>query len=421
MRRLLVDLTPLRVSPAYRRLFAGLALANVGQQLAIVAIGLQVYDLTGSTFAVGLVGLSALVPLVVLGLYGGAIVDAYDRRRVILLASLAMWMVSLVTAAQAWLDVGSVGLLYALTAAHSAAYAVNSPARSAIVPRLVSPELLPAANALQTAALSTGMTLGPVLAGVLVGQVGYAAAYSVDVVTYAAALWAVHRLPSLPPEGQVRKVGVASVLEGLRYLRTQPNVRMTFVVDILAMVTSFPRALLPAVAIGILGGSATTVGLLTAAISLGSILAGILSGSLGRVHRQGLAVFWAVAAWGASIAGFGAVVLAASLGGPGWWAFPAALVFLTLAGASDAVSAVFRTTILQTATPDAMRGRLQGVFIVVVAGGPRVGELVTGGVGQVVGEGVAALAGGLVCIAGVLWLARRHPRFRQYDARHPRP
>lgn len=419
--QLLVDLTPLRTSPDYRRLWAGYTLANVGQQLAIVALGLQVFDLTGSTFAVGLVGLFALVPLVVLGLYGGAIVDAYDRRTVAIVSSSALWAVSLATAAQAWLQLNSVWLLYALTACHSAAYAVNSPARAAIVPRLVPPRLLPAANALQTATFPVGFTVGPVLAGVLVGEGGYGLAYTVDVVTYTAALWAVMRLPSLPPEGHVRRAGFASVVEGLRFLRTQPNVRMTFVVDILAMVTAFPRALLPAVAIVVLDGGATTVGLLSAAMAVGAGLAGVLSGPLGHVHRQGLAVVWAIAAWGTAIAAFGVVVLLASATDPGWWALPAALVFLVLGGASDAVSAVFRTTILQTATPDAMRGRLQGVFIVVVAGGPRVGDLVMGAAGQAVGEGAAALVGGLLCAGGVLLLGRRNPRFVRYDARRPEP
>lgn len=419
--RLLADLTPLRVSADYRRLFVGNALANIGQQLAITALGLQVYDLTGSTFAVGLVGLFALVPLVVLGLYGGAIVDAYDRRTVAIVSAGALWLVSVATAAQAWAGLDQVWLLYLLTSLHSAAYAVVQPARSAILPRLLPRELLPAANALAAVAFPIGFTLGPVLAGVLVGQAGYGVAYTVDVVTYLAALWALVRLPSLPPEGEVRRAGFASVVEGLRYLRTQPNVRMTFVVDVLAMVSSFPRALFPAVAIGALGGGATTVGLLAAAIAVGSGLAGVLSGPLGRIHRHGLAVLWAIACWGTSIVGFGVVVLLAGLAGPGPWALGLALLFLALAGASDAVSAVYRQTILQSATPDAMRGRLQGVFIVVVAGGPRLGELATGGVAQAVGEGLAAVTGGVVCVVGIAWLARRHPRFRAYDSRRPEP
>jgi ENTS family enterobactin (siderophore) exporter len=419
--RLLADVTPLRVSPDYRRLWAGLALANLGQQLAITAIGLQVYAITGSTFSVGLVGLFALVPLVALGLYGGAIVDAYDRRTVALVTSCFLWVVSIATAAQAWAGLDSVWVLYALTALQSAGFAVNSPARSAIIPRLVPRELLPAANALQTAVFPIGFTVGPLLAGVLIGELGYGAAYTVDVLTYTAALWAVVKLPPLPPEGAVRRAGVASVLEGLAYLRTQPNVRMTFVVDVLAMVSAFPRALLPAVAYAVLGGGATTVGLLSAAMALGAGLAGVLSGPLGRVHRHGLAVLWAVVGWGAAIAAFGLVVQLATATDPGAWALPAALLCLVLAGASDAVSAVFRTTILQAATPDALRGRLQGVFIVVVAGGPRIGDLVTGSVGQLLGEGVAALAGGLVCVAGVVWLARRNRRFAAYDARCPEP
>lgn len=422
--RLLADLTPLRESRDYRRLWAGLTLANLGQQLAIVAIGLQVYDLTGSSLSVGLVGLSALVPLVVLGLYGGSLVDAHDRRRVALIASTALWVVALATAAQAWAEVGSVHLLYALVAMQSAAFAIGNPARSAIIPQLVRRELLPAANALQTVSYSVAFTLGPLLAGVLVARYGYGVAYTVDAVTYLAALWAVYRLPSLPPEGPVSRAGLTSVLEGLRYLRTRPNVRMTFMVDLAAMVAAQPRALFPAVGAVILGGGATTVGLLTAAVALGAALAGLVSGPLGHVHRQGRMVLVCVAAWGVSVSAFGVVLATAPelpMDGrmsPAVWVAAACLV---AAGAADAVSSVFRTTILQSATPDAMRGRLQGVFIVVVAGGPRLGDVVAGSGGQAFGEPVAAIVGGLACVLIVVLLARWQPGFARYDARDPHP
>lgn len=414
----------MRVSADYRRLWIGQIFANIGAQLAIVAVGLQVYDLTGSSFSVGLVGLCALVPLVVLGLYGGALVDAHDRRRVALLASLGLWVCAVAFAVQAWLGLESVWLLYALVAAQSAAFAINSPARSAILPRLLPTELLPAANALSTLSWNLGFTIGPLSAGFLVAHLGYGPTYTVDAVTLAVALWSLGRLPSLPPLGRVRRAGLASVLEGFTFLRTRPNVRMTFLVDLAAMVLASPRALFPAVGAVVLGGGATTVGVLFSAVAVGSMLAGVLSGPLGAVRRQGAVTCVAVALWGVCIAAFGLVLALApplpadgSVSAAVWFA----AVALAGAGAADAVSAVFRATILQSATPDAMRGRLQGVFIVVVAGGPRLGDALLGTLGERVGEAAGSVAGGLACVAAVLVLAKVQSGFLRYDARHPVP
>jgi MFS family permease len=421
--RLLADLTPLRVSPQYRQLWAGLSLANVGTQLAVVAIGLQVYDLTGSNFSVGLVGLFALVPLVLLGLYGGAVVDAHDRRLVAMLASVGLWVVAVLIAAQAWMHLNNVWLLYWLVAAQSACFAINNPARSAILPRLLPIDLLPAANALQSLSWNLGFTVGPLLAGLMIGRWGYGIAYTVDAVGLAIAIWTLFRLPSLPPEGKVRRAGLHSVLEGLRFLGTRPNVRMTFAVDMAAMVLAQPRALFPAVGAVLLGGGATTVGFLASAVALGSMLAAMLSGPLGHVRRQGLVTSWAVACWGLSIAAFGVVLGVAPRPAPGEvspWLWLAALA-LAVAGAADAISAVFRMTILQAATPDAMRGRLQGVFIVVVAGGPRFGDLLSGAAADALSVPVSAAGGGLLCCLVLLVLVRTQRGFSRYDARNPTP
>ena len=432
MPRLLADTTPLRISPEFRRLWWGQGLASLGSQLAVVAVGLQVYALTGSTLSVGILGLCSLVPLVVLGLYGGALVDSHDRRTVALWASLGLWVVAIAVALQAWLGVESVGLLYVLVALQAAAFAVNNPARSAIVPRLLPAELMPAANSLQTIAWNVAFTVGPLLGAVLVAVWGYAVAYTVDVVTFTFALWALRRLPAMPPlveEGAVpRRAGLASMVEGLRYLATRPNVRMTFLVDIAAMVLSFPRVFFPAVGAVLIGGGESTAGALSSAIALGGVLAGVLSGPLGLVRRQGRAIMWAVLAWGAAVAGFGFVLVGVGSGDDAggarpvlWGALVLCLLMLTAAGAADAVSSVFRQSVLQTATPDAMRGRLQGVFIVVVAGGPRLGDMVGGANASWLGEGWAAVAGGLACMVVVLVLVRRQPRFLAYDSHDPQP
>lgn len=433
MPRLLLDAAPLRTSPAYRRLWVGLTLAGVGSQLGVTTVALQVYDETGSSFAVGLVGLVSFVPLVVLGLYGGALVDAFDRRRVTLVSAAALFVVSVAIAAQAWLDVGSVGLLLVLVALQSAAFAVNSPARTAVVPMLVPPEQLPAANALNTLSMNLGVTVGPVLGGVLVGAVGFGPAYTIDVVTLLVALVTVASLPPLPPLGGARRAGLASVLEGLRLLRGWRNVRMTFVLDLCAMVLSQPRALFPAVGAVLIGGGATTAGVLASSVAVGSVLASVLSGPLSRVHRHGVAIVVSIVAWGFAVTAFGLVLLAAAPGrehlgsvtstAVPWshWPLWAACAALAAAGAADAVSSVFRQTVLQSAAPDHARGRLQGVFIVVVAGGPRLGDLVAGTGATVLGEPLAAVGGGLACVVAVLLLARWQRVFWRYDARTPVP
>ncbi|MFF2605347.1 MFS transporter [Arthrobacter koreensis] len=423
MPRLLADLSPLRESRDFRRLWTGTALSAVGTQLTLVAVSLEVYELTQSSLYVGMLGVVGLVPLVLAGLYGGSVVDAYDRRKVALFSAAILWLTTIGIAVQAWLGLESVWLLFALVAVNAGAGGLNHPARSAIIPRLVRPELLPAANALSMITFGIAMAAGPLLAGVLVGQVGYGWTYTIDVVTFTAAMWALYRLEPMPPVGQVQKAGLKSVLEGFTFLGTRPNIRMTFIVDLAAMVLAQPRALLPAIGALMLGGGAETVGILLAATAAGSFLAGLFSGPLGLVRRQGLAVMWSVVAWGLSVSAFGVVVVLAGEhdgGGVSPWLLPAALA-MGAAGIADSVSGVFRSTILQAATPDAMRGRLQGVFVVVVAGGPRLGDLVAGIDASFLREGWAAVAGGLACAVAVLVLARLQPGFARYDARHPEP
>ena len=423
---ILLDLTPLRANPAYRRLYTGFTLAGVGSQLAVVAIGLQVYELTGSSFSVGLVGLFALVPIIVMGLYGGALIDAHDRRIVALVASGVMWASGILTMLQAWLGNTNPLVLYLLVAVNSAGFAVVSPARSAIYPRLLARHLLPAANALTVFAFNVALTVGPLLAGFLVAWRGYTLAYSVDVVLFTSAMWGLFRLPPIPPQphpdAPLRgRPGLANVLDGLRFLGTRPNVRMTFLADFCAMVLAMPRALFPAVAVLAFGGGARTVGYMASAVAVGSIVAMIFSGRLGHLRRQGLAVVVCVALWGVSISGFGISVASAG----GVLTRSSALLlgafFLACAGAADSVSAVFRTTILQAATPDHLRGRLQGVFIVVVAGGPRLGDLVSGSAATVSSEAFAAIAGGIACVLAVAALTAWQRGFLRYDARDPTP
>jgi MFS family permease len=411
-RRVLADLTPLRTSLDYRRLWFGNTLSWMGSQMTALAVSLQVYAITHSSFSVGLVGLFSLVPLVSFGLYGGAFADTFDRRKLGLISAAGANVLSIVLAAAAIADYRHVWLLYAVVALQSICFAMNSTARSAMVPRLLPTEQLPAANALNSLTSNVGLMVGPSLGGLIVGWWGYQGAYLVDVVTFTASLYAMLRLPAMLPRraadgGRPKR---ASVLSGLRFLATRPNLRMTFFSDLSAMVLAQPRALFPAVAALWFGGGASTVGLLLAATAVGAVLGGTFSGWLGRVRRHGMAILCAVAAWGAAVAGFG---LSREL----WFG----LFFLAVAGAADSVSMVFRSTMLQAAVPDEMRGRLQGVFIVVVAGGPRLGDFLTGSIAQLTSPGTTVVCGGLACVVLVTLLALRWPRFARYDARNPQP
>jgi MFS family permease len=441
--RLLADITPLRESADYRRLWAGQALANIGAMVTTTAVSLQVYDLTNSSLAVGLLGGFALVPVVLLGLYGGALVDTYDRRRVALVASGVMWLATFGVAAQAWAGLHNVAVLYALVGVQAGAGSVASPARAAIIPRLVPLHQLPAANALGTMTFSIATLCGPMVGALLVAHIGYGYTYLVDAVTFTAAFYALLRLPPMPPlpvpsggavdasapasgarDNAPKTSGVALVWEGMRFLAHRRNLLMTFLTDMCAMVLAFPRAAFPAIAAVIIGGGTPTVGILSACLAFGTLTASVLSGPVGRVRRQGLGVVLSVTAWGLAIAGVGLVLVLAGRNHPDhviWWALLAAGLGLALAGAADTVSAVFRGTILQAATPDQLRGRLQGVFVAVVTGGPRLGDTVTGFDSQLWGEGIAILVGGLACVLGVILLTRWHKAFLLYDSAHPQP
>lgn len=426
---LLLDLAPLRASAPFRRLLIGLGVSNLGSQLTVVAVGLQVYAITASTLSVGVLGICALVPLVLLGLYGGALVDAYDRRRVALYSALGLWVVTIGLAVQAWLHVDSVLLLYGLVAVQSAGFAINNPARSSIIPRLIEPRLLPAANVLTTIETNIALTVGPLVGALLVAVADFGPAYTIDAALFTFALWALWRLPDLPPtssgDGVDRaeaKRGFASIVEGLHYLATRPNVRMTFVVDLIAMIFSMPRVLFPAVGVLFLGGGATTTGLLSAAYAAGAVLAGLFSGGLVRARWQGRVIVGSILTFGAAVTAFGVVLVVVGPDRPATvllGALVLAMLFLAVAGGSDSVSAVFRQTILQSATPDQMRGRLQGVFIVVVAGGPRLGDLVLGSESSWFGESWAAVVGGLTCLVLITVVVGVQRRFLRYDAFEP--
>ncbi|MFB9678446.1 MFS transporter [Streptosporangium vulgare] len=398
----MADTRPLAI-PAYRRLWAGQGVSFIGFQLTSVAVSAQIYDITESSFWVGMLGPANLIPLVVFGLWGGAIADAVDRRRLLIIGALIAWSGTLALLVQSALGSTSVGLLLATVAVHATGFAITGPTRGAIMPRLVPADLIPAANTLNYLVGGLGTVIGPLVGGIVLAQSGFATAYLIDAVLFGAGFHAAVRLPRLEPIGEVTRPGLRSVVDGLRYVSGHPVVLMSFAVDLIAMAFALPRALFPEIVAERFGGSPIAFGWLSASIAIGSVLGGLLSGWVGRVRRQGLAITYVIAAWGLTVA-------AAGLAGQLWLM----VVLLAFGGAADLISAVWRQTILQTHAPDDMRGRMQGVFLVVVAGGPRLGDLRAGATASWFGATGAWVGGGIACAVAVLAVGLAVPAFRKY-------
>ena len=401
-RHVLLDLTPLRRSADFRALIAGLGVSSFGTQLTAVAVPYQVYELTRSSLFVGLVSLAQLFPLILGSLFGGSLVDAVDRRRMLLVVEALGALSSAGLALNA--DFGpALWPLFLFPAVTAALSGMDSSARNAMVPGMVGLAAVPAANAMFQALFQTGGIVGPARGGLLLAGAGVRAVYWIDVISYLVALASVLAISAQPRARGAAPVrpGWRSTMEGLRFVRRSQPVQGAYLIDLNAMVFGMPRALFPALAANVFGGGATTVGLLYAAPGAGALLGALTSGWVGRVRRQGLAVICAVIVWGLAIAGFGVVRF-----------LPLALLLLAVAGLADVVSAVFRNTIIQFAAPDAMRGRLQGVQMAVVTGGPRLGDLEAGVVATAFGDTVSVVSGGLACVVGALVVARLLPGFR---------
>jgi MFS family permease len=408
LRRVAVDIEPLRTSRPFRRLWFGTGISAIGSQITIVAIPYQVYQETGSTLLVGLLGIAALVPLLTVPLYAGSVADAVDRRRLLLYSDVALALVSLVLVGNALLDDPSVPLLFIAQAASTAAYGFQRPARNALTPRLVRDDQLTAAIAVEDVVFNLARVGGPALAGFLIAAFGLTAAYLVDVGTFAASLTAIWLLPRIPAAADADRPGLRSILVGLRYVRRTPVLLAILVVDSNAMLFGMPAALFPAFAEE-LGGGAQTVGLMYAAPYAGALVASLASGWVGHVHRMGVGVVIAAGLWGVAIAVFG---LADSV--------LLALAMLAVAGAADFISAVLRGTILLQATPDAMRGRLSGIELAQVAGMPQLGNVEAGVVASLTSVRFSIVSGGLACVAGTILVALALPALVRYDSRKPR-
>jgi len=414
LRGMVADTRPL-ANPHFRRLWSANIITVIGAQLTVVAVPAQIYSVTGSSAYVGLTGLFGLVPLVIFGLWGGALADALDRRTLLRVTTLGLIGTSALFWLQAALGNSNVWLLLGLFAVQQAFFAVNQPTRSAVLPKLLPPELLPAANSLNMTVMMAGGIAGPLVGGALIPVLGFSWLYLADTITLFATLWAVLALPRLPVEGIAGTPGLRSIIDGFAYLRGHPILMMSFVVDIIAMVFGMPRALFPEMAHASFGGpteGGLAFALLFAAIPAGAVLGGVFSGWVSRVERQGLAVIVAIVIWGAAMVGFG---LAAGLAnGSGGLMLTLAVLMLVTGGAADMASAAFRMSMLQTAATDDVRGRLQGIFIVVVAGGPRIADVAHGSAVALVGTTATAAGGGVLVVVLTVLAALAVPAFVRY-------
>jgi MFS family permease len=402
--RLGLDLRPLRHSRDFRLLMASGAVTTFGTFITYVALPVQIKQLTGSTLAVGLVGACELVPLVAGGLYGGALADWLDRRRMVLGSEAGLGLLAACLLANSLLPHPAVWPLYAAAALMAGLDGIQRPSLDALLPRIVAHEEMAAAVAFGAMRWNVSAIAGPAVGGVLIATAGLPWGYAADLATYLVSLALLARLRAVPPAGDGQRPSLAAIGAGLRYARSRPDLLGTYAVDTAAMLLAMPTALLPFLADAL--GSPSSLGLLYAAGAVGSLLATLLSGWTSRVHRHGLGVLWAAAGWGLAIAGLG-------LAGQVWLAF----VLLAAAGAADLISGIFRSTMWNQTVPDELRGRMAGVELLSYSLGPSLGQMRAGGVAAVTGVRGSIISGGLLCVLAVGMLAAWLPDLVRYDER----
>jgi MFS family permease len=421
--RLLTDVTPLREHPAFRRLWLGAMLSRTGSAMTSFAVTLQVYDLTRSPAAVGGLGVAMFVPLLLITLPGGTLADRVDRRRLVLAVAVGQMGVSAVLFALAALGSASLWALYALVATGSAFSALSAPAQQTFIPRLVPKEQVGAAMALNRIVFQVVLIAGPALAGVIAAWAGLRGCYLADVASFAGALWGVGRLPAMPPvrrapsedspagdsaAGARPRSGLALTLEGLAFIRRTPVLCGAFLADVNATFFGLPVSLFPAINAERFGGNPRTLGLFMTAIGVGGLVSAVFAGPLRHARRHGLVMLACVAAWGG---GFALFAVAPSL----WLT----LLALAIAGLADTFTVVVRGIIVQEATPDEFRGRVNAADFLVGAGGGELGSLEAGLVGSWTTPVISALSGGLLTVLGVVAIAAAMPSFRRYRSPVP--
>ncbi|MEU1704466.1 MFS transporter [Streptomyces sp. NPDC005706] len=401
---LLPDLAPWKASADFRRLWASGLISNFGSFLTFVALPVQLKELTGSAAAVGAIGAVELVPLIVFGLYGGALADALDKRRLIVWTEAGQGLLSAALLADALLPHPAVWPLYLIAALSSALVSVQRPALDSLLPRIVAHEHLPAAAALNSLRWTVGGVAGPAVAGVVVAYAGLGWAYAADLLTFAVSLLFVARLTPSPASHEAARPDLRAIAEGARYAWSRKELLGTYAVDLAAMFLAMPLAVLPFLADEL--HAEWALGLMYATFPLGALLVSVTSGWTSRVHRHGRMVVLSAALWGLAVAAAGVVHEV--------WLV---LLLLTVAGGCDMVSGVFRGAMWNQTIPDELRGRLAGIELLSYSVGPQLGQVRSGGVAAWAGVRASVWSGGVLCVGAMGLLALCLPGLMTYDAR----
>ena len=405
LRRLIVDVEPLRRDRDFRYLWMGQVVSGLGRQVTSIVLPYQLYVLTGTPLAIGALALVQVVPIMAFSLGGGVVADAVDRRRLLLLTQTGLAISSAALAGLATMAAPPVLAIYAVAFVAAGLGAMDQPARSSAVPRLVPRERLPAALALGQLNFQAAGVVGPAIGGLVIASLGIAAGYAFDAITFGAAIGALLLIAPIPPAHGAVRPSLGAIAEGLRFARRRRAILGTFAVDLNAMVFGMPTALFPVLALDVFRVGPAGLGLLAAAPAAGALVGAVLTGWVGRVRRTGRAVLWASAGWGLAITAFGLCT----------FSFPLALVFLAAAGAADVVTAVLRSAIVQLLTPDELRGRVTSIHILVVTGGPRLGDVEASAVASLAGAQLSVVSGGLLCLVGLVAIVRSFPELAAFD------
>ena len=408
-RSLALDLTPLTESPAYRALWIGQVVSLIGTNMRLVAVPIQVYALTNDVVAVGLIGLAEVVPLIVFSIIGGTIADRTERKSLIVYMQFGLLAAAAALAVVASMDEPSLVAIYGLVAVSSTFSAIERPARTAILPSIIGEAKMTSAIALRQVAFQTTQIVGPAIGGILIASFDVVIVYFIDAVTYLAAIVAMRWIPRVQPEVDREQTPLQAMKEGLQFAVKTRVILWIFVIDLIAMIFGMPRAVFPALAKDTFNSDETVAGLLYAAPAAGALIGALMSGWVKRINRHGVAVIVAVVIWGAAI----------TLAGLSLFSLVLTLIFFAVAGAADVISAVFRGTMLIEATPDNLRGRVSALNLMVVIGGPRLGDVEAGLVAGAIGAPGSVILGGVATLVGTAAVAAWAPALRGYRAAGP--
>ncbi len=397
-----IDIEPLKKYPDFRYLWSSGFITYLGNMITYVAVPFQVKEITNSYVAVAISGVIEIVPLIIFGLYGGALADAVDRKKMIWISEFTSALLVLTLFVNSLQEKPNLPLIYTVIGLFAAVSGLQTPSLDAALPRLVSHKDLPAATALMSIRRQVGVILGPTIGGILISSFSVSTGYAVDLFTFVLSILLLSRIRKIPPTHDAQKPSLAALLDGLRYALSRKDLLGTYLVDLAAMFFAMPIALFPFWADQL--GAPWSLGLLYAAGTVGALVVTLTSGWTAHYRFHGKAILYAAIGWGVAI----------SLAGATNWLW-VVLFFLTVAGAADMVSVLFRSNIWNQSIPDNFRGRLAGLEMLSYSIGPMAGQLRAASMAAATSLTFSVTIGGVLCVAAVLILASFYPEFRKYD------